>query len=121
MSANGSRWLLVVLCLLGQWRTVGHAFEAEVLPLVEASCIDCHDRDTETALDFEALTFDLATPEVFRMWEKVFDMVASREMPPEKKPRPDPDQRNAALDSLHRHLRDASVAKLKPECDSLFS
>jgi hypothetical protein len=111
MSANGPRWLLVVLCLLGQWKTVGHAFEAEVLPLVEASCIDCHDRDTETALDFEALTFDLATPEVFRMWEKVFDQVESGEMPPEKKPRPDSVKKKAALDSLGRHLRETSLAE----------
>ena len=111
MSANGSRWLLVVLCLLGQWRTAGRAFEAEVLPLVEASCMDCHDRDTETALDFEALTFDLAKPEVFRMWEKVFDQVESGEMPPAKKPRPDSAKKQAALDPLGRHLRETSLAQ----------
>ncbi|MCP4904409.1 MAG: DUF1587 domain-containing protein, partial [bacterium] len=40
----------------------------------------------------------------------MFDMVASGEMPPEKKPRPDQGQKKAALASLHRHLRGTSLA-----------
>ena len=111
MNAGFPRLLLVGLCLIGQWRMAGLAFEAEVLPLVDASCIECHDRDTETGLDFEALTFDLSKPEVFRMWEKVFDRVKSGEMPPEKKARPDPATKQATLASLGRQLREASLAQ----------
>jgi len=78
--------------------------------LVEASCIDCHDADTKTALNFEDLGFDLANADAFRMWENVYDMIESGEMPPKKKARPDQGQKKAALASLHRHLREASLA-----------
>jgi len=83
--------------------------------LVEASCIECHDADTKTALNFDELSFDLANADAFRTWEKVFDMIESGEMPPEKKPRPDPNYRKGALDSLRRHLRETSLATQKTE------
>ena len=80
-------------------------------PLIESSCIECHDADTKTALNFENLGFDLENEDAFRMWESVYDMIESGEMPPKKKPRPDPDSKKAALASLHQHLLDTSVAK----------
>ena len=78
--------------------------------LVEASCIDCHDADTKTALNFNELSFDLTDADAFRMWEKVHDMVDSGEMPPEKKPRPDPNLKSPALKSLHQHLHHLLVS-----------
>ena len=81
--------------------------------LVEASCIDCHDADTKTVLNFGDLGFDLADADTYETWEKVFDMIESGEMPPEKKPRPDPNLKKVALKSLKRHLRDTSVARQK--------
>lgn len=86
-------------------------FEQEISPLIETSCIDCHDHDTKTALNFETLDFGLDDTEVFRMWEKVFDQIDSGEMPPEKKPRPDPAAKRAALDALSQHLRKTSLAQ----------
>jgi len=83
--------------------------------LVEASCIECHDADTKTAMNFDELGFDLANADAFRRWEKVFDKIESGEMPPERKPRPDPKYRKGALDSLRRHLRDTSLATQKTE------
>ena len=95
--------------------THGQAFKDAVDPLIEASCIECHDSATKTALNFEDLAFDLADADAYRTWEKVFDMVASGEMPPAKKPRPDQSQKKAALASLHRHLRDTSLVKQKTD------
>ena len=83
--------------------------------LVEASCFDCHDADTKTTLNLDALSFDLTDADAFRMWEKVYDMIDSGEMPPEKKPRPDPKLKNDALASLHQHLRDTSLAQQKQD------
>ncbi|MDG1149952.1 MAG: DUF1587 domain-containing protein, partial [Akkermansiaceae bacterium] len=80
-------------------------------PLIESSCIECHDADTKTALNFENLGFDLENEDAFRMWESVYDMIESGEMPPKKKPRPDPDSKKAALATLHQHLRETSLAK----------
>ena len=84
-------------------------------PLIVASCIDCHDSDTKTALNFEELRFDVGNPETFRIWENVYDMIESGEMPPKKKARPDPGHRKAALLSLKRDLLDESLAKQKKE------
>jgi arylsulfatase A-like enzyme len=79
--------------------------------LVEASCIECHDSATKTGLNFEDLAFDLANADTFGVWEKVFDMIESGKMPPEKKPRPDPGRKTAALSSLGWNLRRASLAQ----------
>ncbi|NRB73414.1 MAG: DUF1592 domain-containing protein [Verrucomicrobiales bacterium] len=81
--------------------------------LVEASCMDCHDADTKTALNFDELSFDLTDTDAFRMWEKVYDVIDSGEMPPKKKPRPDPKLKADALQSLHQHLRHTSLAQQK--------
>jgi hypothetical protein len=53
--------------------------------LVEASCIDCHDANTDTPLNLEKLGHDLSDTATFRQWVKIFDQVDSGEMPPKKK------------------------------------
>jgi len=87
------------------------AFESAVSPLIDSSCIECHDRDTGTTVNFENLAFDLDDPATFEVWEQVFDQVENGEMPPEKKPRPDPAVMKTALDSLRRHLHETSLAQ----------
>jgi hypothetical protein len=89
----------------------GQAFKEAWAPLVEASCIDCHDANTDTPLNLEKIGHDLSDPNTFRQWVKIFDQVDSGEMPPKKKKRPDPTLKNKALTTLHQHLRDASLAK----------
>ena len=111
MNSSSARLLHVGLCVLALPAMDVLAFEAAVSPLVDASCIECHDRDTETALNFEELAFNLDDPATFRKWEKVFDLVDSGEMPPKKKSRPDPALKKAALDSLYQQLRETSLAQ----------
>ena len=93
----------------------GQAFKEAWAPLVEASCIDCHDANTDTPLNLEKIGHDLSDPNTFRQWVKIFDQVDSGEMPPKKKKRPDRVIKNKALATLHKHLRDASLAKLIKE------
>ena len=83
--------------------------------LVDASCIDCHDSDTKTALNFDDLGFDLTDPDAFRLWENVYDRIDSGEMPPENKPRPDLKLKSDALESLHQNLRKTSLAQQKQD------
>ena len=68
------------------WFTLAAAsaetFRRNVAPLIEASCVACHDSDTETGFNLEALGDDLTDAESFRAWEKVFDRVKDGEMPP---------------------------------------
>ena len=83
----------------------GQAFKAAVEPLIEASCIDCHDADTETELNFESLKHDLTNPDTFRQWVKIFDRVQKGDMPPKKKKRPDKELKNKAMAALGDDLR----------------
>jgi Protein of unknown function (DUF1587)/Planctomycete cytochrome C len=80
-------------------------FKADVAPLIEESCIDCHDADTKTRLNLESLGHDLANPDTFRRWVKIFDRARSGEMPPKREPRPDAALLQTALASLERDLR----------------
>ena len=50
--------------------------------LIESSCIDCHDANTETSLDFTTLKKDFEDAKAFRTWVRVFDRVQNGEMPP---------------------------------------
>jgi len=105
-----NRFIAIALLLIAL-PIYGQAFKEAWAPLVEASCIDCHDANTDTQLNFEKLGHDLSDAATLRQWVKIFDQVESGEMPPKKKKRPDPVIENKALTTLHQHLRDASLAK----------
>ena len=105
--------LLIIAPLFFALPIYGQAFKEAWAPLVEASCIDCHDADTDTPLNLEKLGHDLSDTATFRQWVKIFDQVDSGEMPPKKKKRPDRVIKNKALATLHQHLRDTSVARQK--------
>ena len=108
-----NRIIVIALLLLIGLSAHGQAFKDALALLVEASCIDCHDANTDTQLNFEKLGHDLSDPNTFRQWVKIFDQVDSGEMPPKKKKRPDRVIKNKALATLHQHLRDTSLAKQK--------
>ncbi|MFV1981184.1 MAG: sulfatase-like hydrolase/transferase, partial [Rhodothermia bacterium] len=85
--------------------------EESMIPLIDASCNECHDEDTKTDLNFYDLAFNLSNPKTFRRWEKVFDQIDNGKMPPKKKARPDAELKETALDSLCQNLRAVSLAK----------
>ncbi|MEM7011959.1 MAG: sulfatase-like hydrolase/transferase, partial [Verrucomicrobiota bacterium] len=95
----------------GHLRAFRQGQKSPVTMLLDRSCLDCHDRDTATPINLEALAFDLTEPENFRSWEKVFDQIESGEMPPEDKPRPDQQLLTEAMGHLQTKLRDASLAE----------
>ncbi|MEO1523870.1 MAG: DUF1592 domain-containing protein [Planctomycetota bacterium] len=80
-------------------------------PLLESSCVGCHDSGTETGLDLTEIPDNLADPDTFRVWERVFDRVATGEMPPESEERPDPDMLRSAMDALRESLSAASTRR----------
>ena len=84
--------------------------EAQVKSLIEESCIHCHDESTDTALNFDALDFDLKDPKTFAMWERVYDRVRNGQMPPEDEERPDEEVAEKALDQIGNALTTRSVA-----------
>jgi hypothetical protein len=109
-----NRFITITLLLIGL-PAHGQAFKEAVKPLVEASCIDCHDADTETPLNFEKIGHDLSDAATFRQWVKVFDRVDKGEMPPKKKKRPDPALKNKALAALEADLRAANLKQQDAE------
>ena len=87
------------------------AFEAEVEPLFEASCLTCHVGTEQTPLDLTALGHDLADRETFRLWERIFDRVTKGEMPPAGARRPVQRIVDSALNSLRDALLEANRAE----------
>jgi hypothetical protein len=77
------------------------AFGAESLnqsALVTKHCLDCHAGDSaEGGLDLESLGGDLTDRALFAKWERVFDRVQLREMPPPSADQPTDAERSAFL------------------------
>ena len=57
MAFEMNRIIVIALLLLIVLPTHGQAFKAAVEPLVEASCIDCHDADTDTPFIFDEIVW----------------------------------------------------------------
>ena len=91
------RVLILLLVLVCARIVPAQTFKADVNPLIESSCIECHDATTETGLNFEKLDHDLTNPEMFRQWEKIFNRARRGEMPPKSEPRPKKRQLAKAL------------------------
>lgn len=81
---------VAVLLLLGPAAAAADA-PAPARAFVDAHCVDCHNEETrEGGLDLSALRFDPADAPTFATWVKVHDRTRDGEMPPKKRPRPEP-------------------------------
>lgn len=82
---------LCVLITLGLTANV-EAFGPGPLPmrqLILSHCMDCHQGESpEAGLDLQSLGSDLSDPKTFGTWVKVFDRIASGEMPPPSEAEP---------------------------------
>ncbi|MCR9295298.1 MAG: DUF1592 domain-containing protein [bacterium] len=55
----------------------------QIQPFLQTYCYDCHADDAkEGGLDLQSLSQDLNDAAAFSVWERIFDRVANREMPP---------------------------------------
>ncbi|MFM8435084.1 MAG: DUF1587 domain-containing protein, partial [Planctomycetia bacterium] len=80
--------------------------------LLERHCIACHDADArEGGFDATALRWDPADAASQAQWAKVFNRVASGEMPPPEEDRPAPELRTAFLDVLGADLTAVGLAR----------
>jgi hypothetical protein len=107
------------LLLLAAWCAVDAPSPAAELPAVPRAflarhCTTCHDTDTKKGgLDLQALGADLAKPEVFTRWVKVYNRIEADEMPPRKKKRPTAEELQPMLAWLKTSLIAAEDARLK--------
>jgi hypothetical protein len=102
--------LLIAYCFVASGQVVAQSFQSDVATFIEATCIQCHDKDTETPLDLATLGHDLSNRDTFKTWERVFERVKKGERPPRSKPRPDKSAQEKALGSLKGALVEANLA-----------
>src|SRR5690349_10909023 len=68
-------------------------------------CTECHDTDSRKGgLDLTSLRYDLTQQTNFSEWVLVYDRVSKGEMPPRKKPRPEPAKLAVFLRTLSSSL-----------------
>jgi mono/diheme cytochrome c family protein len=92
------------------------ASEADLKTFVQKHCVECHDAETKKGdLDLTALPLDFAKADVFARWVKVHDQIATGQMPPKKKARPDAAGSAAVTAFLRTSLVDADRARMAGE------
>ena len=94
---------LLFVCSVSQLLVVP-TFANDLDTLIQSSCIDCHDSNTEARLDFTKLDRDFEDANTFRAWVKIVDRIRKGEMPPASEPRPDAQTQTAALTFLKKKL-----------------
>jgi len=68
----------------------GPAWTEPLTPFFKEHCLGCHAGEIRKGgLELERLGTDLTDPELLRRWVRIYDRVASREMPPKDEPRPE--------------------------------
>ena len=93
----------VAWCLMGILRA--NDFRAELKPLLEAHCLDCHSGEAaEGGLRIDRLEGDLGDAAVFASWERIYDRVRLAEMPPQDAEPMSPAERERFRKTLHSPL-----------------
>lgn len=111
-------WFFSLFLIFGS--SAGHAQPdippAELISYLDRHCTECHDDvESEANLNLLDLSFDLADPEVYRKWQRVYERVHDGEMPPAKKPRPESAASNAFLSALLDPLVKTDLAAANAE------
>ncbi len=75
------------------------SFDKDVLPLLDANCLDCHDADEKKGgLDLSGFTNEAAVMKDRAIWRSVFEKIESHQMPPpKKKSQPTEDERQKVM------------------------
>ena len=97
------------------WAGGAGAFEDEMRPLLDSSCMACHSNQVLSSLDLTQTGFDLSDPAAFRVWERVYDRVRRGEMPPAPMPAPPGEVLEPALGKLKEALVQANLETRGPQ------
>ena len=104
VTRSGSTEILKLALIGALLAWVQPAEADEIQPLIESSCIGCHDENTGTRLDFTKLDQDFEDADTFRTWVNIVDHIRKGEMPPASEPRPEKQKQSAALTFLEKAL-----------------
>ncbi len=82
-------------------------------PFIQQYCANCHGNEKQKAdLNLEAFERQPALYKKRELWESVRDMLAEREMPPEKKPQPSEEERIRMVQFINEELAKFDCAEL---------
>ena len=102
MTAKALLFTSLPLCLMA---SLASALPPAIQPFLDQHCIDCHDSDVKKGgLDLSTLTTTPSTPATLKKWVRIFDRVATHEMPPPKKTQPSPSELQAFAAALSTDL-----------------
>ena len=85
------------------------SFEQEFQPMLNSTCLACHNNTALSPLNFTEVSYDLSDPKNRRFWARVYDRVRNGEMPPPPSPAPADTVKRPALAALHAALTSASL------------
>lgn len=82
----------------GSQQPGSQTFSTHLKPFLAQYCVSCHGNEKQKAdLNLQAFGDQTVLLENRKVWEKVKEMLASREMPPDSKPQPEEEQRHAII------------------------
>ena len=88
------------------------AYRAEVRPLLDQFCFDCHaDDDGEADIDLNSFQSADDIRRNIKVWIKVDDMLSSRQMPPKKSDQPSDAQRGKLQKWVYAFLLEEAKAR----------
>ena len=103
---------LGVVSSLGQSADLDKAYRAEVRPLLDQFCFDCHaDDDAEADIDLNSFQSADDIRRNIKVWIKVDDMLSSRQMPPKKSDQPSDAQRGKLQKWVYAFLLEEAKAR----------
>ena len=80
----------------------------ELRPFLKKHCYECHGATKqENDMRFDTLGTELSETDALEAWQGILDQLNLDEMPPEKKPRPEPKELARVVRSLTDHLKQA--------------
>ena len=105
--------LAAFFCLpLGQAAGLDEVYRAEIRPLLDQFCFECHaDEDAEADIDLDSFRSVADIRRNTKVWLKVDDMLSSRQMPPKKADKPSDAQRDKLQNWVHAFLLEEARAR----------
>ena len=86
-------------------------FPAHIKPVLQKFCVDCHNEEKQKGdLNLQSYIDKPNVPGDRKVWEKVAELLESREMPPEKKPQPSEEERETVTKFIDGQLSIADCA-----------
>jgi uncharacterized protein YndB with AHSA1/START domain len=97
---------------LGQADALDEIYGAEIRPLLDQFCFECHaDEDAEADIDLDSFKSVADIRRNTKVWLKVDDMLSSRQMPPKKSDQPSDAQRGKLQNWVHSFLLEEAKAR----------